>query len=759
MPGIDPNAGLPSYTNDEIDELDDSPDDEVENTEEQLVDKATAARTIVELRAEIAILQELEELARRVRESGKDKKWDELSSLLQNNQDMFDSNGLRRKLIIFTEHRDTLNYLAEHIRSLIGKQEAVVTIHGSMGREQRKTAEQLFTQDKDVFVLVATDAAGEGINLQRAHLMVNYDLPWNPNRIEQRFGRIHRIGQTEVCHLWNLIARETREGEVYNCLLEKLDEERKALGGQVFDVLGSMKFEDKPLRDLLIEAIRYGDRQDVRDRLKHAVDNAFDRQQLQALIEERALTTDSMDISRVRKIQEEMERAEARRLQPHFIESFFIKAFKQLGGTIQERESRRYEITYVPAGIRSRDRIIGTREAVLQRYERITFEKELRSVPGKPLASFVCPGHPLLNTVIDLVLERYKDLLRQGTMLIDDTDPSDKIRALVMLEHSIQDAHISKSGQRRIVSKRMQFVEIDDAGNSRSAGYAPYLNYRPLSIEEQELLTAVKVPEWIKSGFEAKIQGYAIANLVPEHLGEVRRQKEALIDKTLREVKDRLTKEINYWDFRAQDLKEQEIAGKINARLNSGLARQRADELTARLKKRTEELENDRKLSPLPPAIMGAALIIPSGLIARMNGTVTEHDIDTFAKEKDAIEALAMHAVIQAERKLGFEPKDVSDKKTGYDIESSIPGSGCLRFIEVKGRTKGATTVTVTKNEILVALNTPEEYILAIVEIDGESTATKYMKKPFKREPDFGATSVNYDIKDLLSNALESYNV
>ena len=756
---IDPNAGLPSYTNDEIDELDDSPDDEVENTEEQLVDKATAAQTIVELRAEIAILQELEELSRRVRESGKDRKWDELSSLLQNSQDMFDPNGLRRKLIIFTEHRDTLNYLAEHIRSLIGKPEAVVTIHGSMGREQRKTAEQLFTQDKDVFVLVATDAAGEGINLQRAHLMVNYDLPWNPNRIEQRFGRIHRIGQTEVCHLWNLIARETREGEVYNCLLEKLDEERKALGGQVFDVLGSMKFEDKPLRDLLIEAIRYGDRPDVRDRLKHAVDNAFNRQQLQVLIEERALTTDSMDISRVRKIQEEMERAEARRLQPHFIESFFIKAFKQLGGSIQEREPRRYEITYVPAGIRSRDRIIGTREAVLQRYERITFEKELMSVAGKPLASFVCPGHPLLNTVIDLILERYKDLLRQGAMLIDDADPSDKIRALVMLEHSIQDAHISKSGQRRIVSKRMQFVEIDDAGNSRSAGYAPYLNYRPLSQEEQELLSIVKVPEWIKSGFEPKIQGYAIANLVPEHLGEVRHQKEALIDKTLREVKDRLTKEINYWDFRAQDLKEQELAGKVNARLNSGLARQRADELTARLKKRTEELENDRKLSPLPPAIIGAALIIPSGLIARMKGTVNKQDIDTFAKEKDVIESLAMQAVIQAERNLGFEPKDVSDKKTGYDIESSIPGSGYLRFIEVKGRAKGATTVTVTKNEILVALNTPEEYILAIVEIDGESIATKYIKKPFKREPDFGATSVNYDIKDLLSNALESYDV
>ena len=172
---------------------------------------------------------------------------------------MFDADGHRRKLVIFTEHRDTLNYLTEKIRALIGRPEAVVIIHGGVGREERRKAEEAFKHDKEVEILVATDAAGEGINLQRAHLMVNYDLPWNPNRLEQRFGRIHRIGQTEVCHLWNLVAKDTREGEVYHRLLEKLDEERKALGGQVFDVLGQLTFEDRPLRELLLEAIRYGD--------------------------------------------------------------------------------------------------------------------------------------------------------------------------------------------------------------------------------------------------------------------------------------------------------------------------------------------------------------------------------------------------------------------------------------------------------------------------------------------------------------------
>src|SRR5262249_24685087 len=182
-----------------------------------------------------------------------------------------------QKLVLFTEHRDTLNYLEERITTLLGRKETVVVIHGGMGREDRMKAQESFRHDPEVQVLLATDAAGEGINLQRAHLMVNYDLPWNPNRIEQRFGRIHRNGQTEVCHLWNLVAEETREGDVYRTLLEKLEEARTALGGQVFDVLGKLQFEGQALRDLLIQAVRYGEQPEVRARLNRAVANAFDR--------------------------------------------------------------------------------------------------------------------------------------------------------------------------------------------------------------------------------------------------------------------------------------------------------------------------------------------------------------------------------------------------------------------------------------------------------------------------------------------------
>jgi len=751
--GIDLTVGLPALTADEMDDLDDAPDKEVEDTEERVVDQASAARTIAELKAEIAQLKELERAALRVRQSGSDRKWDELSRLLQNNSEMFDAHGHRRKLVIFTEHRDTLNYLAERIGALIGKPDAVVIIHGGIGREERRKSQEAFTHDKEVEILVATDAAGEGINLQRAHLMVNYDLPWNPNRLEQRFGRIHRIGQTEVCHLWNLVAKDTREGEVYFRLLEKLDEERSALGGQVFDVLGELTFEDRPLRDLLLEAVRYGDRPEVKARLFQVVDKALDRQHLQELVEGRALTHDAMDVSKVRQIRQEMERAEARRLQPHFIAAFFIEAFKLLGGTIHEREPKRYEIKHVPAVIRNRDRQIGRGEAVLTRYERITFEKGLISVQGKPPAAFVCPGHPLLDATLDLIVERHRDLLKRGAVLIDDTDPGDQPRTLLYLEHAIQDARTDRAGNRRVVSKRLQFVEIDGDGNAVNAGPAPYLDYRPPTDEEAKALSGMPMPEWIRGDLESRAMEHAAIHMVPQHLDEVRRRKEELLDKTKAAVQDRLTKEINYWDHRAAQLKDQELAGKVNAKLNSGLARQRADELTARLQRRLAEIEQERKLAALPPIVLGGALVLPIGLVRTLKGETADIP-PAFAVETEHSERLAMQAVTEIERRLGFVPRDVSAQNLGYDIESAIPDTGLLRFIEVKGRAKGAKTVTVTKNEILTALNKPDEFILAIAVIDGDHTAdVRYVRQPFQTEPDFNATSVNYDLSALLAQA------
>lgn len=202
-------------------------------------------------------------------------------------------------------------------------------------------------------------------------------------------------------------------------------------------------------------------------------------------------------------------------------------------------------------------------------------------------------------------------------------------------------------------------------------------------------------------------------------------------------------------------LKEEELAGRVNARINSARARQRADELQSRLERRMQELEQERQLAPKPPVVVGGALIVPVGLLQRLKGERDEGaEPATFARDRDHVESLAMATVMEAERHLGRDPRDVHEENRGYDIESGIPGTGRLLFLEVKGRAAGARTVTITKNEILTALNKPDEFLLAIVPVDGEvAGAPRYVRRPFQREPDFGVTSVNYDLDDLLARA------
>jgi len=217
-------------------------------------------------------------------------------------------------------------------------------------------------------------------------------------------------------------------------------------------------------------------------------------------------------------------------------------------------------------------------------------------------------------------------------------------------------------------------------------------------------------------------------------------------------VQDRLTKEISYWDHRAEQLKLQEQAGKPNARLNSDEARKRADGLQARLQKRMEELKLEKQIAPLPPVVMGGVLVIPVGLLAAMTGKEAGK-MPALPGDNEAAAAKARSIIMQVERELGFVPTDRETEKLGYDIESRIPGTGKLRFIEVKGRVSGAATITVTKNEILYSLNKPDDFILAIVEFEGETQRVHYVRRPFQREPDFGVTSVNYNFSELLARA------
>ena len=739
----------------------DDPDDlngeEQEFLEEELVDLATAAQTVQELESEIIILDDLEERARKVVHSEQDKKWEDLSKLLQDTPEMRDPDGRQRKLIIFTEHKDTLNYLADRIRRLIGRDEAVVLIHGGVKREDRRKVQNLFRNDPETRVLIATDAAGEGVNLQNANLMVNYDLPWNPNRLEQRFGRIHRIGQTEVCHLWNLVASETREGDVFQKLFDKIEIERKALGGRVFDILGEV-FEERSLKDLLMDAIRYGEDPEVRARLLRKVEGALDTHHLREIVGRNALCEEVMDEKRLFAVKEEMEKAEARRLQPYFVRSFFNQAFASLGGELRQREQGRWEINHVPAAIRERDRQITGRDrrnqdSVLKKYERVCFEKAFVRIHGKPnapMASILHPGHPLMMSVTDMVLERHRGKLKRGAVLVDPADTGTEARVMFLLDHSVKDS------DGIAVSRRIQFVEAGPTGHMSGAGWAPHLDLEPISESDLKLVGDVLNAPWITRDLEQVALSYASERLVPEHFDEIRIRRERQVDKTIQAVHERLVGQINYWQDRAEKLKDDVKAGK-QPRLNYDNAIRTMDELTARLESRRAELEKSRHVFSATPVAVGGALVIPAGLLAQRRGETTGWTADAAARA--AVEWAAMRAVMDAERAMGHEVIDVSAQKCGWDVTSIPPAKdGRLpesRHIEVKGRAKGQTTVTVTRNEILCALNQAEKFVLAIVLVDGNShEGPYYIKNPFTQEPDWAAASVNYDLPDLLSRAV-----
>jgi hypothetical protein len=300
----------------------------------------------------------------------------------------------------------------------------------------------------------------------------------------------------------------------------------------------------------------------------------------------------------------------------------------------------------------------------------------------------------------------------------------------------------------------MMYVELDSRQNVRLLHYAPYLDYRPLREDEPSPGAIIERPEcaWITKDLEQAAVSHAINRLVPGHLEEVRSFRVGLIEKTRQAVRDRLTKERNYWDRRAEELKLKEREGKPITELNWHEARRRADDLYDRLKRRMDQLDLEARISALPPVILGGMVIVPAGLLARIAGKPELRAEGPVETQESAARARAI--VMAVERGLGNEPIDREDEKVGYDIESRVPGTGRLRFIEVKGRVAGARTITVTKNEILYSLNKPEDFILAIVEfLDENDHRVHYVRRPFRREPDFGVTSVNYDFAGLLERA------
>ena len=541
-------AAVPVLDAEDVEDLEDAPDDEVEAAEEEILDQATAAAH--DRRAEgrdrdarsgwrrwpLAVrrsgaghqVARAGQPARRDlharghrRPRGRDRR-----ALRRGRRSRKPMPSPRQKLVIFTEHRDTLNYLQSAISDAArpaGGGRRDPRRHGPRGAAK---AQESFTHDPEVQVLVATDAAGEGINLQRAHLMVNYDLPWNPNRLEQRFGRIHRIGQTEVCHLWNLVAEETREGDVYRTLLEKLEQARQALGGQVFDVLGKLQFEGKPLRDLLIEAIRYGDQPEVRARLTTVVD-ARRRPRPAPGPARGARARPRRDGRQPRAAHP---RGDGARRGPPPAAALHrvvlprgLRAAGRHGQAARAAPLRGHPRAGAGAQPRPADRHRRAGAAALRAHrlrEGRWSRRRASRWPPSSARAIRCstPSSTSRSSATATCCKR-------GAVLVDERDPGTQPRVLFYLEHAIQDASLTPRGRAaRHLASGCSTSSWTPTGSTRHLHYAPYLDYRPLAEGEPGVDAILARPEcaWITRELEQKAQGYAIAHVVPEHLAEVR---------------------------------------------------------------------------------------------------------------------------------------------------------------------------------------------------------------------------------------------
>ncbi|CCK59092.1 helicase-related protein [Mycobacterium canetti] len=684
--------------------------EEIEQIEEELLDAATAAQTVEELDAELRELAALTTVAKRVRDSGTDRKWTELSAILQDHALTTDRDGRPRKFLVFTEHRDTLDYLSAKIRSLLGRPDAVHAIHGGVRRGDRRLITEEFTKNRDCQILLATDAAGEGLNLQAAHLMVNYDLPWNPNRIEQRFGRIHRIGQEEVCRLWNVVASNTREGDVFVRLLIKVEEQRKAYGGKVFDVLGEA-FAETPLRDLLLEAIRYGDLPEVRAKMHQVIDSRVSVG-LKELLEERSLAAEHLAEADLAALRAAMDEARARRLQPHYIELAFKAAFTRLGGRIAKREQGRYEIANVPAHVRA-----GKHGPIATKYDRVTFDLNHVQPDGLARADLLAPGHPLHDAVMDEAIRRHGGVLNSGTVLVSSM--LEEPHLLVGVVEEVADATGTT------VARRFGYAYVDSFGTVTPAGPAPYLDC--VAAPDVPAVTAARQLPWLADA-EDKATSWIIANRLPEYLAEVRPRRSAELAKTRELVTKRLEGERDRLLLDAAVAAEREHVGEKPKESAESLNRKAID-LDIRLRRRLELLDQQALMSTKPPRLLTAALVLP---VAMLEGDLPAA-APIHATETKAVERRGVELVLARERELGRKPVEQAFTNKGFDILSTAPNGDTYR-IEVKARLDGAKDFFVTHNEVMVGKNAVPRYRLALVRVDprgAQHDEVRYLDNPF----------------------------
>lgn len=641
--------------------------------EEGLWETLSLAENREELEKEIKTIESLISLAADIIQNEEEIKLKELKKSLKELSNKY-TEKKDRKILIFTESRDTLEYLEKKIKEWGF---STNTIHGGMKLEERIRAEAIFKNETEV--MVATEAAGEGINLQFCNLMINYDIPWNPNRLEQRMGRIHRYGQQKEVYVFNLVAEDTREGRVLNKLFQKLDEIKQALGSdKVFDVLSEVLY-NKNLAQLLMEAAASARSiDDILKEIEITVDEDYIARVKENLGE--TLATRYIDYTRIKEMAQQ---AREYRLIPEYTESYFKKAFAKAGGKIKERKDGFLSIESIPFDIRQiaeEDNFKKSYGHLLKRYPKVTFDKE-RAFKS-PDAEFVSFGHPLFEAVMTWVEKNFIDSLMRGATFID---PDGRLNGYILFyEAEIRDGMGATAGKR--------LFSFYDSGNEIvpispaiiwDLGEGEGIGQEHIDIEALKARASNKV---IK-----KLEEYKL-----ELLKERARQAE---------IKERYgIKSLEYLivklDGELIDLYSRKEAGE-NVDLAIRNKEERKSEYERALEDLKRQIEKEKSLTMSMPRFMGIIRVMPP------------EKIDSAMQSDAEIERVGMEIAMRYEIENGRTPEDVSSQNLGFDIRS-IDKDGTVRYIEVKARAENGD-IALTQNEWFKAQRFKEDYYLYVV--------------------------------------------
>jgi superfamily II DNA or RNA helicase len=660
---LDPTmATLGLDTIDDYDELDDR---EREGLENILADPRkfrlfTTAKSPAEIRDEARQVKVLFDQAETLYNAEQEEqKFVKLRELLG-------SEGVRdrhEKLVIFTEHKDTLDYLEKRLQN---NGYTVVTIHGGKSVDERRTAQSDFAQDAQI--LIATDAAGEGINLQFCRLLINWDIPWNPNRLEQRMGRIHRYGQQQSVMVFNLVAQNTREGAVMERLLLKLDEIRNQMGDdRVYDVISDV-FENVGLDDM-INSVFNGQNTAFDEVIQQQVNPTVIRQRIND--QRNQLAHSGVNYQEARLLKEE---SDEKRLQPVYIRQFFEKAFAYLGGSLVQDQPQLYRIGTIPPELTSLlradfDLLFDPAEVHLCFDKRLFLERQ-RQVKHLTKTIYINPGNALFDALVKLIQHQCRPDALKGALLVSPEDPHPFTAFLVQSQVTYHRRSGPQASAVQVADERLLLVCEDEAGVLSITSAAKLLDLHPPALFALPIgLPAPVSTEAVVDWSFTHITEPQLAD-TEQHMEQDVRQRRQYLETAFTDLIIQLTAEIS-------ELQGKWLLGDTRPIEKINRKQERIQQLLTRKSQRLADLDALSNLTLKEPKVLGCAYVVPL--------TQLEFSSHFGMSRDDEAEQIAMKTAMAFEAEQGRQPLDVSADNVGYDVRS-VDADGLKRYIEVKGR-------------------------------------------------------------------------